>query len=705
MSEDNNQEGTENRNIQDGAELQGEPEIDEEIEKKISRDRKLKGKWVIIVTIVGILASIFHFYTAGFGILLTFEQRSIHLAFLLFLAFIMYPLTSEQRDSDGVPWYDIILAVLAVASMLYIYFNHGEIVRRAGRPITEDLIFGALAIVLVLEATRRTVNLALPLIAAVFLAYAFLGPYMPGPLAHRGYSLTRLIGHQYLTTEGIFGIPIGVSATFVYLFVLFGAVLEQSGIGNYLIKTVYAALGHQRGGPAKAAVVTSGLMGMISGSSIANTVTTGSFTIPLMKKMGFSNEVAGGVEAAASTNGQFLPPIMGAAAFIMIEFTGYSYVYIISAAFLPAILAYVAIFGMVHLESIKHGIKGISREEKDPLLPTVIRGIYFLIPVIILVWLLVIVRATPFRAAYDSIWAAIVISLIVKFFLYYWCRRKNWTPDSNIKEEDLPIDPTKESRGGLFSIKGVNKAFWKELGGAFADGAYKMVTVAMACACAGIIIGVVSLTGLGMRMSSLLVAAGGGNLFITLILTVIASILLGMGIPTTAKYVMLATLVAPALVQLGVPLIAAHLFILYFGVVADVTPPVALAAYAGAGIAGGDPFDTGVQGFKFSLAAFMLPFIFVYNPVLLMIDATIPVVIWAAATALLGMFAWCGGVQNYFFAKATWPERIGLFVFGLTVVAPGLMFDLIGLAGLAVIYVLQRRRTQMPLIPRLFGSE
>ncbi len=701
MSGDNN-EGSDKEKEQQEFKIEREEEIDKEIEEKISRERDLKGKWAVIIFIAGILASVFHFYTAGFGILVTFEQRSVHMAFLMGMAFIMYPLLSGQKER--VPWYDVLLAVLAIVSMLYIYTNHTEIVRRAGRPEMMDLIMGGLAIILVLEATRRTINLALPLIAVIFIAYAFLGPYMPGPLAHRGYSLTRLIGHQYLTTEGIFGIPIGVSATFVYLFVLFGAVLEQSGIGNYLIKAVFAALGHQRGGPAKAAVVTSGLMGMISGSSIANTVTTGSFTIPMMKKMGFSSEVAGGVESAASTNGQFLPPIMGAAAFIMIEFTGYSYVHIISAAFLPAVLAYVAIFGMVHIESIKLGISGISREEKAPLLPTLLRGIYFLIPIIILVYLLVIVRATPFRAAYESIWAAIVVSLIVKIFLYYWCRRMDWTPESNVSEGDLPIDPTRESRGGLFSVKEVNTAFWKELGESFAEGAKKMVTVAMACACAGIIIGVVTLTGLGLRMSSLLIQVGRGSIFLTLLLTVFASILLGMGIPTTAKYVMLATLVAPALVELGVPLIAAHLFILYFGVKADVTPPVALASYAAAGVSGGDPFMSGVQGFKFSLAALLLPFIFVYNPMMLMIDVSIPQVTWLAITATIGMFAWSGGIENYLFTRTSLLERIALFVFGIIVVIPGVRNDIIGLAGLAVIYVLQRRKAGLPLIPRRASS-
>ncbi len=679
--------------------LQQKAEMEKEIEDKLSRDRNLKGFWALLVMVIGILASIFHFYTAGFGTLITFEQRSLHVAFLMVLAFVMYPIVSSKKQEEKVPWYDWILIGLSLVVTMYIYFNHRELVMRAGRPETLDLIMGGLAILLVLEATRRTINAALPIIAVVFLLYSFLGPYMPGPLAHRGFSLTRLISHLYLTTEGIFGIPIGVSATFVYLFVLFGAVLEQSGIGSYLIKTVFAGLGHQRGGPAKAAVVTSGLMGMISGSSIANTVTTGSFTIPIMKEMGFSNEVAGGVETAASVNGQFLPPIMGAAAFIMIEFTGYSYFYIVSAAFLPAVLSYIAIFGIVHLQALKTGITGIPKEEKAPFIPTLLRGGYFLIPIAILIYLLVVVRATPLNSAYNGILAAIVVSLLVKIFLLYWCRKKKWQ-SGTVQESDLPIDPTKESKGGLFTLKGLNKAFWKELGESFAEGAKKMVAIAMACACAGIIIGVVTLTGLGLRMSSLLVAFGGGNIFATLLLTMFASLLLGLGVPTTAKYIMVATLIAPALVQLGVPLIAAHLFILYFGVLADITPPVGLAAYAAAGVAGGDPVKTAVQGFKLSLAAFMLPFIFVYSPEMLMIDAGALEVAWVAITAVIGMYGWSAGVQNFLFTKTSWLERIALFVFGIMVVIPTVFMDIIGLFGLAVIYVIQRRKANLPLIPQ-----
>jgi len=379
----------------------------EEIEKRVTSIRVLQGLWKKVALILALAVSSFHFYTSGAGLLVTFQQRSLHLAFLMTLAFIMYPLKVSQRESVKV--WDILLAAAGIVTTIYIFVNHYELAMRAGIANQLDLIMGGILILLVLEATRRSIGIALPVIAVTFLVYAYFGPYMPGILAHRGFSIRRIISHLYLTTEGIFGVPLGVSATFVFMFVLFGAVMEQSGIGDYLIKVVFSALGHQKGGPAKAAVVVSGLMGMISGSSIANTVTTGSFTIPIMKKMGFSADVAGGVEVAASTNGQFLPPIMGAAAFIMIEFTGLPYVEIIRAAFIPAVLSYIAIFGIVHLQAEKTGLQGMPREELSPFLPTLIKGFYFIIPIIGLVYILVVLRFSALRSAY----LAMIMALIV----------------------------------------------------------------------------------------------------------------------------------------------------------------------------------------------------------------------------------------------------------------------------------------------------
>ncbi|MGM0419700.1 MAG: TRAP transporter permease [Bacillota bacterium] len=668
----------------------------EDIEKSLGLTRNIAGFWALAATILAVSVSIFHFYTSGFGLLISFQQRSLHVAFLMVLSFILYPMKDE--DNERVPWYDILLAVAGATTSLYIFFNHYELAFRAGVPETLDLIMGGIAILLVLEATRRSIGKALPIIASVFLVYAYFGPYMPGLLAHRGFSLQRIIAHLYLTTEGIFGIPIGVSATFVFMFVLFGAVMEQSGIGAYIIRVVFSGLGHQQGGPAKAAVVTSGLMGMISGSSIANTVTTGSFTIPVMKKMGFKPEVAGGIEVAASTNGQFLPPIMGAAAFIMIEFTGLPYVEIIKAAFIPAILSYVAIFGIVHLQAAKTGLKGLPKSELKPFFPTLIKGIYFIIPIIGLVYLLVVRRITPLGSAYWAIIMAIIVSLGAKLVIYYWCNKYNKVAGT-VEQDDLPIDPTKESKQGLFSKKEIGTSFFKELFSAFEIGAKNMIGIAMACACAGIIIGVVTLSGLGLRMTSLILTLSRGNLFITLVLTMLASLLLGLGLPTTAKYIIVATLTAPALTRLGVPIIAAHLFILYFGVLADDTPPVGLAAYAAAAVAGSDPVKTGLLGFKFDLAAFILPFIFVYSPMMLMIDVTWYKLIWIVITALIGMYAWSAGIQNYLFTRTRWWERIGLLGFAILSTVPNIQFDLIGLAGIFLIYVTQKKKAELPLKP------
>ncbi|MGM0500846.1 MAG: TRAP transporter permease, partial [Bacillota bacterium] len=662
----------------------------------------IKGFWAKFAAFVAIAVSIFHFYTSGFGLLISFEQRSFHLALLMVLAFILYPF--KDSDRDKVPWYDFLLAAAGTVACLYIFFNHHELAFRAGIPEQLDLIMGGIAILMVLEATRRSIGIALPIIASTFLVYAYFGPYMPGILAHRGFTFKRIISHLYLTTEGIFGIPIGVSASFVFMFVLFGAVLEQSGIGEYIIKVVFSGLGHQKGGPAKAAVVTSGLMGMISGSSIANTVTTGSFTIPIMKKMGFKPEVAGGVEVAASTNGQFLPPIMGAAAFIMIEFTGLPYVEIIRAAFIPAVLSYIAIFGIVHLQASKTGLEGLPKEELDPFFPTLFKGIYFVLPIIGLIYLLVIRRATALGSAYWAIIFAIIVSLGAKIVIMFWTRKSGLSREE-ISPEKLPIDPTKESKNGIFSGKELVISFFKELIQAFESGAKSMIGIAMACACAGIIIGVVTLTGLGLRLTSVILTLSGGNLFLTLVLTMLASLLLGLGLPTTAKYIIVATLTAPALTRLGVPIIAAHLFILYFGVLADDTPPVGLAAYAAAAVAGSDPVKTGLLGFKFDLAAFILPFIFVYSPMMLMIDVTWYKLVWLVITAAIGMYAWSAGIQNYFFTKTRWWERIGLIGFAVLSTVPNIQLDIIGLGGILAIYISQRKAANLPLRPSFLGGE
>lgn len=642
---------------------------------ELERYRHLKGYWAIIIAILAISLSLFHLYTSGFGLLLALKQRSFHLMLIIPLAFLLYPFSDKNRKEKP-HIMDIIFALLGVAVTFYIILNLEELALRAGRANLLDLILGAILILLVLEGTRRSIGIALPLVAVTFLIYAYFGPYMPGPLAHRGFSIQRIISHLYLTTEGIFGIPIGVSATFVFMFVLLGAFLERTGVSDYLLNLAFATLGHRRGGPAKAAVVGSGLMGMISGSSIANTVTTGSITIPIMKKVGFEDHVAGGVEVAASTNGQFLPPIMGAAAFIMVEFTNIPYIEIIKAAFIPGVLSYIAIFSIVHIEALKTGIKGMDKKDLPPFWATFFRGIHYLLPILVLLYFLIIKRVTPLSSAYWAIITAISVSLITNLIT---TARNN--PVTTLNTE----------------FKKTGKSFLKKALDALEWGARNMVGIAMACASAGIIIGVVNLTGLGLRMTSLIVTMANNQLLLTLIFAMIASIILGFGLPTTATYIVMATLTAPAVAKLGVPLIAAHLFVFYYGIVADDTPPVSLAAYAAAGVAKSDPVKTGITGFKFDLAAFLLPYIFVYSPTLLLIDTTIPAVIVAFITAAIGMYALSASIQNYLLVKTNLLERAILFTIAIFLIVPSLFYSFLGIVGFVLILIYQKRRTKTNL--------
>ena len=509
------------KNIQDTVEEK--IDIDEKLAEfdTSSNVRKMAGIFGTIITIVAIAMSGFHLWTASFGILLAMKQRATHLFFVFLLGFLLYPATKKSSRTK-IPFYDFIFTGAGMAVTGYILFFYEDLVRRGGRPTSLDIFMGILAIVLVLEITRRSIGPELPIIALVFIGYVFAGPYLPGALGHRGYSLARIVNQLYMTTEGIFGTPLGVSATFVFMFILFGSFLEVTGVGQFFIDVAFAAAGHRKGGPAKAAVLASGFMGSISGSSIANTVTTGAFTIPLMKKVGYNKNFAGAVEAAASTGGQILPPIMGAAAFIMSEFTSIPYIRIVASAFVPALLYYLGVIIMVHLEASKQNLEGIPKEELPEFKGTFKMGFHLLLPLIGVVVFLI--RFSPLRAALLSILLAIGVSLVRKH--------------TRIKPMAI-----------------LN---------AMEDGAKKAVGVAAACACAGIIVGIVTLTGLGLTFANLIISLAGGMLLPTLFLTMIASIILGMGLPTTAKYIVLATMAAPALVELGVPLIAAHLFILYF---------------------------------------------------------------------------------------------------------------------------------------------
>lgn len=618
-----------------------------------SNVRKPVGFIAVIISIIAISMSAFQFYTGGFGLWLALKQRALHLAFALALIFLLYPSTKKGIDSekDKIPFFDIILAIVGAATSLYLIIYYKELVFRAGLPSTIDLIMGGITILLVLEATRRAIGPELPIVVIVFLLYAYFGPYMPGYFAHRGYSLERIIEHLYMQTEGIYGIPLGVSSSFVFLFILFGAVLNKTGMGKFFIDLSMALAGHTTGGPAKVAVIASGFMGSVSGSSVANVVTTGSFTIPLMKSIGYKKDFAGAVEAAASTGGQIMPPVMGAAAFVMSEFLEIPYIKIAAAAVIPAIIYYVAVMIMVHLEACKYGLKGLPRERLPKTKQVLKEKGHLILPLLGLVYLLV----RGYTALFAAFWA-IVMSLAA----------------SMVK---------KETRLDL-----------KNFLGAFEDGAKGALGVASACACAGMVVGVTTLTGFGLKIASGIVALGGGKVLPTLFFTMIASIILGMGLPTTAKYIILAIMAAPALIQLGVLPLAAHMFILYFGVIADLTPPVAVAAYAGAGIAGGNTMRTGFNAVKLAVAGFIIPFVFAINPALMGLGGSPLLTIQLTVTSLTGVLALGTATSGFLLVKTEFYERIILFAIAILLISPDLLTDILGVAGVLFILFLQYRK-------------
>jgi TRAP transporter 4TM/12TM fusion protein len=661
------------------------------------------------------------------------EARSIHLAFATFLSFTAFPMM-RGKHQNHVPVYDWILALAAAFAASYIYIFYDQLATRPGAPNTQDMVVALGGLVLLLEATRRSLGLPLTVVAAVFMFYSLAGPYMPDVISHKGASLSKLASHQWLGTEGVFGVALGVSTSFVFLFVLFGALLERAGAGNYFIKVAYALLGHMRGGPAKAAVVSSGLSGVISGSSIANVVTTGTFTIPLMKRVGFPAVKAGAIEVAASTNGQLTPPVMGAAAFLMVEYVGISYIEVIKHAILPALISYVALVYIVHLEACKMNMKGVERlnrptlaqralnwvvillglciltfavyygvgwvkdwlggdaiwvvapalllayvalvgyatrfpelEVDDPesamgelpeVGPTVKTGLYFLLPVVVLIWCLTVERFSPqlsaFWATLFMIFIVITQGVIKAFF---------------------------RKRGGFITEL---KQGVVDLAGSLVTGGRNMIGIGVATATAGIVVGTVTLTGIGLVMTQFVEYMSGGNLLLMLIFTAVISLILGMGLPTTANYIVVSTLMAPVIVTLGaangllVPLIAVHLFVFYFGILADDTPPVGLAAYAAAAISGGDPIRTGVQGFTYDIRTAILPFMFIFNTQLLLIGLTgwfdLLITIFGAVTAMLVFSA---ATQGFWFTKTRWWETILLLLITFALFRPGFFWDMV----------------------------
>ncbi|MEN2988886.1 TRAP transporter permease [Tistrella sp. BH-R2-4] len=676
-------------------------------------------RWLIVAVCLG--WSAFQLYIAY----VPFDQflaRVFHLTFALVLTFLCYP---AYRDPNGrlarlldplsggprsaahkVPVYDLVLLAASMVAVLYLWWDYQNIVMRAGLPLERDVWFGIAAIVLLLEAARRTLGPALAILAIVFLIYCVVGPWMPGIIRHQGVPLDFLMTDMYLSDTGIFGVPIGVSVSFVFLFVLFGALLDRAGAGKYFIDVAFSLLGHLRGGPAKAAVVASGLTGLVSGSSIANTVTTGTFTIPLMKKVGLPAHKAGAIEVAASTNGQLMPPVMGAAAFIMAEILGIPYLDVVRAALIPAVISYLALVYVVHLEACKLDLKPVPKSELPRFRQTFIAGIHFLVPVVVLVYYLVVLQRSATLSVLLAIEAMAVIMLIQRPIMAWLTRDRN-----------QPVGP--QLRAGF--AQGLDDIFQ-----GLVMGARNMVSVGVATAAAGIIVGAVTITGLVGRFVTLIDVISFGNIYLMLVLTAITSIILGMGLPTTANYIIMATLTAPVIVQLGgdaglvFPLIAAHLFVFYFGILADDTPPVGLAAYAAAAIAKADPIKTGIQGFTYDMRTAILPFIFLFNTDLLMVSGVDdagraiwiddPIhLIWISICALAAMFAFAAGVQGWFGRACLWWERLALFAIAFLMFRPGFIAPYIPVLdrlavqaialGLFVLFYLYQRRTAGPTRP------
>lgn len=565
------------------------------------------------------------------------------------MIFLLYPVSRKIKKGGKVPIWDICLSVIGIFIGLYWLFFFDSLVGRAGDNTWIDLTIGALAILLVLDATRRVVGLPITIIVSSFLLYALFGPIMPGFLKHGGITFERLFSHMYFTTEGIFGTPLAVSSTFIFLFLLYGALLEKTGVGSYFNDLALMVAGRFSGGPAKVAVFSSALQGTISGSSVGNVVTTGSYTIPMMKKLGYRKEFAGAVEAAASTGGQLMPPVMGAAAFIMAEFTGIPYWEIVKAAAIPALLYFTGIAIMTHYEAKRLGLKGLKKEEL-PAPKDVLKRIYLLIPIVVMIVSLAS-GMSAMRAALYGVFATILIGV---------------------------LQP------------GENRLTIKRLFEALAAGARTALGVAAACASAGMIVGVITLTGLGLKFGTGLVDMAGGNVMLTLVLTMISSLILGMGIPTTANYIITSTVAAPVLVQLGYPLLAAHMFVFYFGIVADITPPVALAAFAASGISRGNPLKTGVQSTRLAIAAFMIPYIFVFSPQLLLIDTTWQSTLMIVITSLVGMLAVGAGMIGYLLHPLNWILRLLLLAGGVMLVVPEGISDVVGAILVIAIFVYQK---------------
>lgn len=627
---------------------QGHLEILEKYDAE-SRFRVFKSKYIArFISIIAVVFSLYHLYTSVLGAPATLKHRSIHIAFVLVLIFLLYP-ASKKANRHKLSWYDALLAILSVSTTVYIFVDYLGIIQRGGIPNNMDIVFGVILVVLVLEASRRVTGWALPILAILFVLYAIFGRGFSGIFRHRGYEWDMVVNQLYVTTEGIFGTAIGVSATYIFLFILFGAVLGRSGMGQFFNDIALALAGHTKGGPAKVAVIASGFLGSINGSAIANVVTTGTFTIPLMKKIGYKKDFAGAVEATASVGGQILPPIMGAAAFIMAEMLKMPYSSVALAAILPAGLYYIGIMTQIHLRASKDGLKGMKRSELPKLSEVMKERGHLLLPLLFLIYMLFFSGKTIIFSAFWTIIVTIVAAQV-----------------------------RKTTRMSL-----------KDIAGALEDGARSALSVAIACAAVGIIVGVATLTGFGLKLANGIVTIGGESLFLTLLFTMIACIILGMGLPSIPTYIITATMAAPALVKLGVLPFVAHMFVFYFGLFANLTPPVALAAFAAAGISGGSPMRTGFVSMKLAIAGFIVPFTFVYNHSLLLIDTTLLEGIIVTLTSIAGVVMLGIATESYFMAPLAWPLRILMLAGAIMLITPNMLQDIIGVSVLVIVMFVQ----------------
>ena len=646
------------------------PEFFKEFDEDGENKRILKGWNLKLIGGVAIAWTLFQlWYASPFPFIFNFGQfidvpaRAIHLAFAFTLCFLLYPSIKSKRNQK-IQLIDFVFVFLGLVTTLYLVIGYEGLVHRQGLmstitilsfTIPYEIIIGSTGIILLLEATRRVVGLPLVIIAVIFILYSFFGRILPDLIAHPGLSLNRLVGYHWLGGEAIFGIPISVSVGFIFLFVLFGSVLDAAGGGKYFLNLAFASVGRMRGGPAKAAILASGLTGMISGSSVANTVTTGAFTIPIMKKTGLSAVKAGAIEVAASVNGQLMPPIMGAAAFIMAELLGISYLQVVTHAILPAIISYIALFYISHLESVKLGIKGLPEKDIPPLGKTFIEGIHYLIPIAVLVYLLLIKNWTASSAIFYSIISLLVVIIVKNLWL--------------AKQGDLTI------------IDSLKLSFNQIITG-FEKGAINMVSVGVAIATAGIIVGAVSSTGLSNNLIMVVETIAGSNIIILLGLTAVLCILLGMGLPTTANYLVVAALMANVVVEVGnasgyiFPLIAVHLYVFYFGLMADITPPVGLASYAAAAISRADPIQTGIQAFWYSLRTAILPIVFIFNHELLLIGIENWIhALVVISTSLIAILVFTAATQRWFLTQMRWYEVIAFLIIAMSLFRPGFILD------------------------------